>query len=56
MCEAGEQEERTQQEAGEQKGGAEDICDSESHSIPWSRARVQEKCSHDENKAGWEAE
>ena len=58
MCEAGEQDERNQQEAGEQKGGAEDTCDcdSESHSIPWSRAGVQEKCSHDESKAGWEKE
>ena len=48
MCEAGEQDERNQQEAGEQKGGAEDTCDcdSESHSIPWSRAGVQEKYSH----------
>ena len=58
MCEAGEQDERNQQEAGEQKGRAEDTCDydSESHSIPWSRAGVQEKCSHDVNKAGWERE
>ena len=58
MCEAGEQDERNQQEAGEQKGGAEDTCDcdSESHSIPWSRARVQEKYSHDESKTGWERE
>ena len=58
MCEAGEQDERNQQEAGEQKGGAEDTCDcdSESHSISWSRARVQEKYSHDESKAGRERE
>ena len=56
MCEAGEQDERNQQEAGEQKGGAEDTCDCDiqSHSIPWSRAGVQEKYSHDESKAGWE--
>ena len=58
MCEAGEQDERNQQEDGEQKGGAEDTCDcdSESHSIPWSRAWVQEKYSHDESKTGWERE
>ena len=59
MCGAGK-DERNQQEggAGEQKGGAEDTCDcdSVSHSIPWSRAGAQEKCSHDENKAGWERE
>ena len=29
-------------------------CDSESHSIPWSRAGAQETCSHDESKAGQE--
>ena len=51
MCEAGEQDERHQPEAGEQKGGAEDTCDcdSESHSVPWSRAGVQEKYNHDES-------
>ena len=40
--------------AEERKGGGEDTCDcdSESHSIPWSRAGAQEKCSHDESKAG----
>ena len=59
-CGAGEQDEREQQDgwAVEQKGGGEDTCDcgSESHSIPWSRAGAQEKCSHDESKAGWERE
>ena len=53
MCGAGEQDEREQQDgwAEEQKGGGEDTCDcdSESHSIPWSRVG---KCSHDESKAG----
>ena len=59
-CGAGEQDEREQQDGWveEQKGGGEDTCDcdSESHSIPWSRAGAQEKCSHDESKAGLERE
>ena len=44
MCEAGEQDERNQQEAGEQNGIAEDTCDcdSESHSVPWSTATTNE--------------
>ena len=60
MCGAGEQDERNQQEgwAEDQEGGTEDTCDcdSESHSILWSRAGAQEKCSHDESKAGQERE
>ena len=59
-CGAGEQDEKEQQDgwAEEQKGCGEETCDcdSENHSIPWSRAGAQEKCSHDENKAGWERE
>ena len=59
-CGAGEQDESEQQDgwAEEQKGGGEDTCDcdSESHSIPWSRAGAQEKCSHDESVAEWESE
>ena len=59
-CGAGEQDEREQEEgwAEEQRGGGEDTCDcdSESHSIPWSRAGARETCSHDWSKAGQERE
>ena len=56
-CGAGEQDEKEQQEgwAEEQRGGGEDTCDcdSESHSVPWSRAGT-ETCSHDGSKPGQE--
>ena len=55
-CGVAEQGEREQQEgwAEEQRGGGENIgdCDSESHSIPWSRVGARETCSHDGSKAG----
>ena len=59
MCVAGEQDERNQQEGlGNRRAVLRTpvTLTSESHSIPWSRAGVQKKCSHDEHKAGWERE
>ena len=57
-CGAGEKVEKQEGWVEEQKGGAEDTsdCDSESHSIPWSRAGAQETCTHDESRAGQERE
>ena len=54
MCEAGEWDERNEQEAGEQKGGAEDTCDcdSESHKTASRGAEVQTRVKNPPGEIG----